>query len=216
MSQRPLPSAVYWRRRLLILAVVIALGWLGLRLLGGGDSPDSSEPEAAPQVVPAVVPTDGTYDASLPTTSAACDPQQVRITPTVPAKQKAAGDVTVELVVSTAQDEACTLEPEDADLIAVISSNGGPVWDSTRCPTSLLTDPVPLARGWSTVVATAWSGRGSGTGCSSSEDFAPAGSYTVKLGTLGGEPGETTFSLAPGAEPKPEPETKPSESPDEE
>lgn len=214
MSQRPLSPAVYWRRRLLIVAVVIALGWLGLRLVSGDNSPDPSEPKAAPQVVPAVVPTDGIYDAALPTTSTACDPQQVRIQPTVPAKQTAAGDVTIELVVSSAQDEACTLEPDDADLIVVISSNGGPVWDSTRCPTSLLADPVSLARGWATVVATTWSGRGSGDGCSSSEAFVPAGTYTVKLGTLGGEPGETTFSLAPGAEPKPEPEPEPSESPD--
>ncbi len=211
MSQRPLPPAVYWRRRLLILAVVIALGWLGLRLLGGDDTADPSEPEAAPQVVPAVVPTDGTYDASLPTTSKACDPQQVRITPTVPARQRAGAEVTIELVVSSTA-EACTLEPDDADLIAVINANGGPVWDSTLCPTSLLTDPVPLASGWSTVVATTWSGRGSGAGCSDDEPFAPAGAYTIKLGTLGGEPGETTFSLASRAEPEPEPEPEPSES----
>ena len=204
MSQRPLPPAVYWRRRLLIVAVVIALGWVGLRLLSGDDdTAATSDADTAPQVVPAVVPTDGTYDASLPTAATACDPQTVRITPTVPVEQPAGGEVTVELVVSSAETKPCTLEPDDADLIAIISANGGPVWDSTRCPTSLLTEPVPLAGGWSTVVATTWSGRSSGSGCSSSEPFAPAGAYTVKLGTLGGEPGETTFSLASGAEPSP-------------
>lgn len=215
MSQRPLPAAVYWRRRLLIVAVVIALGWVGLRLLNSGeDATGPSGSEAAPQVVPAVVPTDGTYDASLPSTSTACDPQQIRITPTVPVKQAAGEEVTIELVVSSAGAEACTLKPDDADLIAVISANGEPVWDSTLCPTSLLTDPVPLARGWSTVVTTTWSGRRSGSSCSSSEPFVSAGTYTVKLGTLGGEPGETTFSLTQAAEPEPEPEPKPSGSSD--
>ncbi len=211
MSQRPLPPAVYWRRRLLVLAVVIALGWLGLRLLGGDDTAGPSDPVPAPQVVPAEVPTDGTYDASLPTASTACDPQQIRITPTVPAKQAAGQEVTIELVVS-GPAEPCTLEPGDADLIAVISANGGPVWDSTLCPTSLLTDPVSLAGGWSTVVSATWSGRGSGRGCSSDEAFVSAGTYTVKLGTLGGEPGETTFSLAAGAEPEPDPEPEPESS----
>lgn len=213
MSQRPLPPAVYWRRRLLILAVVIALGWLVVRLVGSDDTADPSEPEAAPQVVPAVVPTDGTYDASLPSTSKACDPQQIRITPSVPAQQTAGGEVTIELVVSSAGTGACTLEPDDADLIAVISANGETVWDSTLCPASLLTEPVPLARDWSTVVATTWSGRGSGAGCSADEAFVPAGTYTVKLGTLGGEPGETTFSLAAGDEPEPEPKAEPEPEP---
>ena len=196
MSQRPLPAAVYWRRRLLIVAVVIAIGWVGVRLVGGDDAADP-EPSAAPQVVPAVVPTDGTYDASLPTVGSACDPQAVRITPSVPVEQQAGGDVTIDLVVSSAGAEACTLEPDDADLIAVISSGGEVVWDSTRCRSSLLDVPVPLAAGWSTMVSVQWSGRRSGTGCSSDEPAAGAGTYTVKLGTLGGEPGEAAFSLQP-------------------
>jgi hypothetical protein len=198
MSQRPLPPAVYWRRRLLIVAVVIAVGWIGMKLVGGDDSTEDSEPSAAPQVVPAVVPTDGTYDASLPTDASACDPEAVRITPSVPVEQQAGGAVQIDLVVSSAGPDPCTLEPDDADLIAVISSGDAVVWDSTRCPTSLLDDPVALAAGWSSLVSVQWSGRRSGGGCSSSEPAVGAGTYTVKLGTLGGEPGDATFSLTPG------------------
>ena len=65
------------------------------------------------------------------------------------------------------------------------------------CRSSLLDVPVPLAAGWSTMVSVQWSGRRSGTGCSSDEPAAGAGTYTVKLGTLGGEPGEAAFSLQP-------------------
>ena len=214
MNPGPRRAAVYWRRRLVLVALVIAGVWLALRLTTGDTSAPDPTATTAPAPPPAAVPTNGAFEVALNSDDRACDPQQVRITPTVPVDQRAGSSVDIALVVSTSQKGPCTLQPSDADVIAVISAGDTPVWDSTRCTTSLLTDPVQLAGGgWATVARTTWSGRRSGGGCGDGEDFVGGGRYTVQLGTLGGEPGEAGFTLGARPEPKPKPSPSATASP---
>ncbi len=79
------------------------------------------------------------------------------------------------LVVSSTETTACTLTPSAADLLVVISANKVAVWDSTVCKTSLLTAPVAISPGWATLAQASWSGRGSGSKCSTKEGFATPG-----------------------------------------
>lgn len=192
-----MPAAVYWRRRLIALAAVLVVAWLVLRVIDGESAPPA-EPDVAPApVAPAVVPTDGEFDAELAPSASPCDPQLVRVTPTVPLDQSAGKPVTINLVMSSTDPAPCTLQPADADVLAVISTNGVPLWDSTVCSGSLMTKPAQLAGGgWATVVSTTWSGRVSGGSCADSESFADAGRYSVQVGTLGGEPGQAVFELS--------------------
>lgn len=197
---------------MVLVALVIAGVWLALRLTTGGTSAPEPTATTAPVAPPAAVPTNGAFEIALSADERTCDPQKVRITPSIPTDQLAGASVRIDLVVSTTQQGPCTLQPSDADVIAVISANDKPVWDSTLCTTSLVTEPVNLAGGgWATVEPTAWSGRRSGQACGGSEDFAGAGKYTVQIGTLGGEPGEAGFVL--DARPKPKPTASPSPSP---
>lgn len=209
MSQRRLPAEIYWRRRLLALAVVIALVWLGLRLLGGDDEPETkTDPEpsaAATTPTPAAAPVDGAVQVSLVSASRACDPEKIRMTPTIEPGQQTKGPVAIGLVVSSTEKTACTLTPADADLVAVISSNGTAIWDSTVCKVSLLDDPVSISPEWASLVTATWTGRGSGGDCSPKEGFATPGTYTVQVGTLGGEPGKASFTLKARPKPKPTP-----------
>jgi hypothetical protein len=100
--------------------------------------------------------------------------------------------------------------PEDADAIAVISANDTAIWDSTVCKTSLLSQPVEISPQWATMTTVQWSGRGSGAQCAASEGYATPGKYTLQIGTLGGEPGKTSFTLdARPAPPKPAPTPDP-------
>ena len=99
---------------------------------------------------------------------------------------KFAAEVAFPLNISGDQ-EGCTLDPADADLVAVISSGDTAVWDSAVCRSALLEDPVSLSPGWSTSVATSWSGRGSGPACSAKEGWANDGS-SAQL-TEGSKPG---------------------------
>ena len=194
------------------MAVAIALAWGGLTLIGSfrDDEPKAAPaPTAAPTTAPA--PVAGTLDVTLTGSESSCDPEQIRLTPVVPKDQKTRGKVRIDLVVSSTQATSCTLQPAASDLIAVISANGTPIWDSTVCKSALLTQPVPVSAGWATSVETSWTGRGSGGSCSSKEGWATPGTYTLQIGTLGGEPGRAKFSL--DARPKPTPTPKPSKSP---
>ncbi|MRK00374.1 hypothetical protein GEV27_02450 [Aeromicrobium sp. S22] len=213
MSQRRLPAEVYWRRRLMVLAALIALVWVVLQLVGGDDE-DKAAPQpkakAAATTSPTAAPTqekktNGLVDVALVTATAPCDPELVRITPTVRPDQRAGEPVEIGLVVSSTATTACTLKPADADAIAVITANGTAVWDSTVCKVSPLTKPVALSPGWATMTSVTWTGRGSGSRCTQNEGYATPGKYTVQIGTLGGEPGKTTFTLEARSTPKPAP-----------
>ncbi|MET0819639.1 MAG: hypothetical protein ABWY58_01630 [Aeromicrobium sp.] len=213
MSQRRLPAGIYWRRRLLLLAVVIAVVWGVLQVRGGGDDEKpakaggavskapgnpskTSKPSASPTTPAAPKQTvDGLVDVAVVAGTAPCNPEDVRITPSVRPGQLTKGPIDIGLVISSTQTTACTLQPDDADTVAVISANGTPVWDSTVCKTSLLSAPVALSPQWSTLATVQWTGRGSGSNCTSNQGWATAGKYTLQIGTLGGEPGKTAFSL---------------------
>ncbi len=211
---------------MLLLALVIALAWGILQLTTGGDDKPEATPTKAPTKAAPATPTvptapvpkvNGLVDVALVRANRPCDPVKIRVTPTVRPGQLNKGPVDVGLVVSSTEEQACTLTPEDADAIAVISANGTAIWDSTVCKTSLLTAPVAISPQWATLATVQWSGRGSGAQCSASEGFATPGKYTLQIGTLGGEPGKTTFTLdarpappkveapAPTAEPVPDP-----------
>ena len=168
-----MPAEIYWRRRLLVLAVVIALIWVGTQVFGGGGDPEA-KPEATvtPTVTatPEPAPTEGPLSVTLVSSTKSCDPEKI-------------------------------LTPASADLLVVISANKIAVWDSTVCKTSLLATPVAISPGWATLADATWSGRGSGSKCSPKEGFATPGKYTIQAGTLGGEPGKTTFTLNPAPKP---------------
>lgn len=211
---------------MLLLAAVIAVVWVILQLTGGdGDAQPTTEPTKAPAkaapttVATPVVPTtpepkvNGLVDVALERAAEPCDPVQVRVTPTVRPGQLNQGPVDIGLVVSSTEEQACTLTPEAADAIAVISANGTAIWDSTVCKTSLLSAPVEISPQWATLASVQWTGRGSGAGCAGTEGFATPGKYTLQIGTLGGEPGKTTFTLdARPAPPKPPKPAKPAKS----
>lgn len=208
-----MPAEIYWRRRLLLLALVIGLVWIATKVLGGGGDPEA-EPKAtatatASPTPAAAAPTEGVLSVKLTSATRSCDPEKVRVTPTVRAGQFTKEPVKIGLVVSSTEKGACTLTPSAADLLVVISANKVAVWDSTVCKTSLLTTPVAISPGWATLAQATWSGRGSGSKCSSKEGFATPGTYTIQAGTLGGEPGKTTFAIKAKPKPKPTPTKKP-------
>jgi hypothetical protein len=212
VSQRRLPAEIYWRRRLLLLAVLILIAWLGLRFWpgSGDDGRPVSAPvsTATPSPTPKPAPTDGTTTVALSTGTAACDSESIRITPSVPDGQKTRGPVDIDFTISSTSKKPCTFTALSSDLLVVISAGKTAIWDSTVCKTALLDDPVKLSPGWSTVVPVEWSGRGSGPACSKKEGWATPGRYTVQVGTLGGEPGKAKFILRPAPKPEKDDEKK--------
>ena len=205
MSQRRLPAEIYWRRRLLLLAVLILIAWLGLRFWpGAGDDErpvSASAPTATASPTPEPAPTDGTTTVALSSGSRACDPESIRIVPSVPDDQKTRETVDIDLTISSTSKKPCTFTARSSDLLVVISAGKTAIWDSTVCKAAPITEAVKLSPGWSTVVPVEWSGRGSGPACSKKEGWATPGRYTIQVGTLGGEPGKATFTLTPAPKP---------------
>lgn len=222
MSNRPVGRDVYWRRRLLVLAIAIGLVWGVLQLIGllrGDDTDEADTPPvtqpttAAPTTTPPPAPPADQVPVAIETATTVCEPGNVRIVPSVPADQEAGAPVTIDLMVTALDGEACTFKPSADELLVVVDTQRAPIYDSSVCRAAFFDQSVAVPAGWGTIATVEWTGRGSGTGCSTSEGFAPAGTYTLKIGTYGGEPGETTFRLAPRAPETPAPTTAPSVSP---
>ncbi len=207
--------AIFWRRRLVVLAVLLLITWIVLQVLDrGNDSTPKAAPTAAvPTEAPAVVPTNGKIQVDLSSGTAACNPEKVLVSPSVRPGQFAGGPIDVTMSVSTADAAACVLDAKSADLLVVISANKKPVWDSSVCKSALLTGPVSISANWATVVETTWTGRGSGKNCSPKEGFATQGSYVIKSATLGGEIGQASFRIENKPKPKVTPTKKPSTKP---
>jgi hypothetical protein len=199
-----------------LLAILLLIAWLGLQFWpGAGDDErpvSAPAPTATPSPTPEPAPTEGTTTVALASGSTACDPESIRITPSVPDGQKTRAPVDIDLTITSTSKKPCTFSESSSDLLVVISAGKTAIWDSTVCKGALVSNDVNLSPGWSTVVPVEWSGRGSGPACSTKEGWATPGTYTVEIGTLGGEPGKTKFTLTPA--PKPPEEKKPDENSD--
>ncbi len=202
MSNRPVSRDIYWRRRLLVLAGLIALVWLGFQIAGlfGGDdkkpaAQSAPTATASSAAAPTTEPPADQLMVSLDLSDQACKPQNLRITPSVAAGQFSGSPVKVEFMVSSLDSEPCTFQPSADELLVVVDASRAPIYDSSVCRAAFFDQAVQVPAGWSVVTTATWSGRGSGKACRPSEGFAPPGSYTLKVGTYGGEPGEVKFKL---------------------
>ena len=181
-----------------MLALVLLLAWGATKAFGGEGKTDKpvAKPTARTTTTATVAaPVDGKVTVNLSSGTAMCDPEKVRVTPSVRSGQYVGDAIKVSMIVSTTQKDPCLLNAKTADLLVVISANKAPVWDSSVCKTALLATPVSVSPRWSTVAATTWTGRGSGKNCADKEGFASPGTYVIKSATLGGEPGQDTFTL---------------------
>lgn len=154
---------------------------------------ESSDPTPTPSEKTQA--TDGPVKVDLRTKNKSCDPEKVLVSPSVPDGQRAGKDVDIQLTISNTGDEPCVFDPDKADLLAVINSDKDAIWDSSVCKSGLLDKKVQLAAGFAKVVETTWSGRGSGSNCGKTNNYAGSGKYELKIATLGGEPGKAKFTL---------------------
>jgi hypothetical protein len=227
VSNRQVGRDVYWRRRLMLLAVLIAVVWGGVQLVGMVRGDDATEtgstrpgPTAsAPTTAPSTTPPADQVAVAVETDAAACKPENVRIVPSVPGGQFAGGPIDLDLMLTSLDGKACTFRPSATELLVVVDTQRAPIYDSSVCRAAFFDQAVAIPAGWSTVAGVQWTGRGSGAGCGSSEGFAPPGTYTLKIGTYGGEPGEAKFKLArrapetPATTATPAPSSAPSPAP---
>jgi hypothetical protein len=179
-----LPAAVYWRRRLTLLALVLAVlggaGWLGVVLATGrdggttaaastGSPPKVLVAEAVPVVPPAPAPGDPCTDEMISL--------EVRTPPTVAVGSKP----TFELLVANISAVPCTrtLDKGLQELL-LLDSAGARVWGSNDCFPEASTDARTLAPGEVVTFPVLWGGRTSEPTCSVARSEPVAGAYVLR------------------------------------
>lgn len=191
-----LPPSVYWFRRGLVLAVVVALvvvlsSWIG----GSGDPKNTAasgpEPSGDPTVVPTSTPTNTPGGKS---TKKSSDPAKSSETPK---DAKCAGtDVNIELLLATramtsgasmnmvvqlaAAREECKATVDATKLVLTITSGTDQIWTTLQCEKAIPKAVLVLAKGKQTTTTVPWDGRRSRPGCLPGQLQAKPGTYVAK------------------------------------
>ena len=216
----PMPTRVYWVRRLVLLAVVVLVGWLTIRWIDGGDSgatpPEDETPAAATESddpTPAAdrdpkKSRDKNRTARVDTVAETferpredCDLTDVLVVPSVTEPAYAEEPVRLSLRISSDSSSPCSVSLDAESLLVVISDGDDTVWDSTHCEDDIPVRDLALQPRWSTLIDLTWSGRHSGRNCASDATPAEPGTYTVEAAMLEGEPSEAEFELVARPEP---------------
>ena len=221
----PLPPAVYWRRRLLVLVGTFGVlgggGWLGAAVATGSAeerdavtaAPTSEAPAPPPaleQVLPSLAavqvptaarttaaPSSAAEASAGPVAGGACtdDMIAVAVRPETPSAP-VGGTPTFDLVVTNVSPVACVrVLDKGLQEIAMLDGSGNRVWGSNDCVPESSSDQRTLQPGESAVFPVLWSGLSSSPGCEAARVPPGAGSY-VLLGRLDTKPSaQVTFTL---------------------
>ena len=200
-----LPARVYWRRRLVVLTVLLAVlggaGWLTFSLLTGRDADAAASDTAEPLPEPAI-------ERVVPSLSAVATPDPPPVTPTAAQAQPAApapvaggsctddmlslevrgpgtaavgSKPTFELAVGNLAAVPC-VRALDKGLqeIALFDAAGSRVWGSNDCFPEATVDPRTLAPGEVVSVPLVWGGLTSEPTCTAERVTPAPGSYVLR------------------------------------
>ncbi|RZU34318.1 MucR family transcriptional regulator [Blastococcus saxobsidens] len=204
----PLPAAVYWRRRLVVLVVLAAvvggLTWGAVALVGsrgaGGESTGTATPTELPaleRVVPSVAalrtpeapaapPPPPSEEpppaaASAPAPGGPCADDMVALEVRTPGQVAPGSKPTFELVLTNTSPVPCVraLDKELQELV-LIDASGARVWGSNDCFPENSDEPRELAPGETVVVPLLWGGLTSEPTCTAPRVPPAPGSYVVR------------------------------------
>ena len=222
----PLPAAVYWRRRLMVLTLAVAVlgggGWLGVALAtrepGGTETAASSStlgPSAAgtpalERVVPSLAsvqtptpPATATVEVPAPEVPAGpepggpCSDDMITVEVRGPGSVAAGSGPGLDLVVTNVSPVPCErVLDQELQEIVLLDSAGTRLWGSNDCQPESSDDVRVLAPGEQVFFPLVWSGLTSEPGCAAPREVVPPGQYTLQ-GRLDTEPsGGTPLTLS--------------------
>ena len=204
----PLPAAVYWRRRALVLGLVLAvLGggtWLGVSLLGGdgagagsqaaGTPATPSTPAGTPaleRVVPSLAsvqtptvpatPTVAPPPAAGPQPGDPCSDAMIAVDVRGPGSAPAGSGPTLELVVTNVSPVPCVrVLDKELQEIVLLDPAGVRLWGSNDCQPESSDDVRTLAPGEQVAFPLVWSGLSSEPTCTAARTALPPGQYVLR------------------------------------
>jgi hypothetical protein len=206
----PLTAAVYWRRRLMVLTLLLAVlgggGWLGVslvtrepegtRTVASSSSAGTSAPgtPALERVVPSLAsvqtptpPAPAAVAAPEPEVAAApepggpCSDDMITVEVRGPGSVPAGSGPTLELVVTNVSPVPCErVLDEELQEIVLLDPAGARVWGSNDCQPESSDDVRVLASGEQVFFPLVWSGLTSEPGCAAPRAALPPGQYTLR------------------------------------
>jgi hypothetical protein len=196
-----LPSGVYWRRRVLLLTLVLAVVggavWLGVTLPGRADS-GGAAPATSARPVPALervvpsfravaTPTPPIVTAApavavpAPVAGGPCTDEMIGLEVHTPGSAAVGDKPTFELVVSNVSPVPC-VRALDKGLqeLQLVDASGNRIWGSNDCFPEAGSDPRTLAPGEVVTVPLVWGGLTSEPTCTAARGNPAPGNYVVR------------------------------------
>ncbi len=192
----PQTPGVYWLRRLIVLAVVVAL-IVGIKLAffnGGGSGTAAPEPSTSPTASPSAstsksgTPEPTTTGSASPSKSASpssggtplCKDSQITVTASTDAATYQVGATPrLRMRIQNTSDNACRRDIGAAKNELVITSGSTQVWSSDDCNPGGSQQVQTIQPGQSYSVTVTWLGKLSKKGCPADMPEAQAGSYKL-------------------------------------
>jgi hypothetical protein len=203
-----LPAAVYWRRRVVLLLLVLAVlgcgAWFGAPLLLTQGNAQAASPTTGPRPVPAlerVVPSFASVatptPALVPTSpgpavvaapavpdpvaGGPCTDDMIGLEVRTPGSAAVGSKPTFELLVSNVSAVPCVraLDKGLQELL-LLDSAGNRIWGSNDCFPEASSDPRTLAPGETVTIPLVWGGLTSEPTCTAPRSNPPAGNYVLR------------------------------------
>jgi hypothetical protein len=216
----PLPSRVYWTRRLLVLGLTLGLVSGASHLLDGAEPPASTTPSARPAAAVPSSPAAERTPAARTTAESArdkgeqsgkkrkprpsktplavptgvCADDDIIVTPAV-GTAYAGQDVTMTLELTTKESPACNWQVSSSSVVVKLTSGSDRIWSTQDCPAAVEDEAVVVRKGQTTKVEVVWSGQRSDDECSRTTLWAEPGYYHVAAAAFGAEPTDRQFHL---------------------
>ena len=204
-----LPARVYWRRRLVVLVVLIALlgggAWFAVRLLDppgegstGSSAARTSRPVPTPaleQVLPSLAsvrtPQTGTPSpdvrrshapvSAAPTAGGRCTDDMITLSMRAPTRVPAGGTPTLEIVVRNVSTVPCVRRlDKDLQEVVLFDAAGDRVWGSNDCRPEKSDVSRTLAPREGVALEIVWSGLTSRPGCAGERTTPEVGVYVLR------------------------------------
>jgi hypothetical protein len=182
----PLPASTYWRRRLVLVLVVVLPLLLARSCLGGGSTPRpraSSSPTPTHSSQPSP-----THTPSHPSTTLATCPDSALTlsTRTDTADYTVGSTVRVTLTIANTSRVGCRRDLGPGAVEVLVYSGQERIWSSDDCGADTTSSVQTLRAGGSLQTTVSWSGKRSARGCPTPRTTADPGTYVARahIGTL--------------------------------
>jgi hypothetical protein len=200
----PLPAVVYWRRRVLVLTLLLSVlgggGWVGYAVATGrfdagtttvAATTSTVATPALERVLPSLagvqIPTiaSSTAATSSAATSTpvgtACTDDMISVAVHTPGSTAQGIDTTLELVVGNAGAVPCVRSfDKQLQELVLLDAAGNRIWGSNDCLPETSSDPRTLAPGEVVSFPVEWSGLTSEPTCTAARVPPPPGAYLVR------------------------------------